>query len=745
MRQQNVEKFPGYEDSSMVYFVRYLVFLFLLVGTSDCRSSEPAAQPAGDMFDKACQLVYEGNFDSATEIISKHPDDNISDYNQLIDITNQYAKLQQSRRKAKKEQYEKKLNKLKALRWGDDVNDINDVNSPADIFSVTAALIEYADEEQKAKALALPIVNEAVNKAKAAAADYESKGKWLDAYTSCYYWLSILYKDNKEYKDHADELLERAEIVGSFKNSPCQTSQERFKKIKPEMFKTAIEIIDRNYVEPKFLDYSKMAQKALNRCELLAEVVNVSYDEIKASQDSNSVQTNGQILFKPNDESLKAWSAAINSLKQEVQQSKDSISRNKLIEIFDDVLKFNSTTVVLPESLVIAHFTEASFSVLDPHTVLVWPSASDDFRKDLTGEFAGIGILITREKGFLTAASLLPDTPAYLSGLDAGDIIEQVNGEPTKDMTLSCAVKMITGPVGTDVTLTVRTPGQNKSRQLVITRSRIKVHTIRGWQRTSDGQWKYFIDEKNKIACIRIYDKFAEATSSELEVVLDKLEAQGLKGLILDLRYNPGGLLDSAVDIIDKFIDKGLIVRTQPRWGIPDYRIGKSKGTHPQYPIVVLVNGGSASASEIVAGALQDKKYKRAVIVGQRTYGKGSVQTISYRVGAGAMLKYTMGYYHLPSGQRVNSREDMEKLDRDDWGITPDVEVKLTPAELSKMLDIQKDNDVLVKADHDSESTPLNKHSIKETIESDPQLAVGILIIKTKLLEQHRVLTAMSR
>jgi C-terminal peptidase prc len=299
--------------------------------------------------------------------------------------------------------------------------------------------------------------------------------------------------------------------------------------------------------------------------------------------------------------------------------------------------------------------------------------------------------------------------------------------------------------VGTNVTLIVRTPGQEETRQLVITRAKIKVKTIRGWQRNQSGRWQYFIDDKKKIGYIRIYDKFAEDTAKELEEALVMLEAQGMKGLVLDLRNNMGGLLDSAVDIADKFIDKGLIVRTQPRWGIPDYRIGRTPGTHPQYPMVVLVNNISASASEIVAGALQDAKYKRAVIVGERTHGKGSVQTISYRVGGGAMLKYTMGYYHLPSGQRVNTREDMEKLNREDWGITPDIEVKFTPQELGKMLDVQKDNDVLVKADHDVDAAPLKKHSLADTIESDPQLAVALLVIRTKLLEQGRVLTAMNQ
>jgi len=202
--------------------------------------------------------------------------------------------------------------------------------------------------------------------------------------------------------------------------------------------------------------------------------------------------------------------------------------------------------------------------------------------------------------------------------------------------------------------------------------------------------------------------------------------------------------LDSAVDVADKFIRKGLIVRTQPRWGIPDYRSATGSKTHPDYPLVVLVNRLSASASEIVAGALQDAKYHRAVVVGERTHGKGSVQQVSYRPGGGAQLKFTIAYYHLPSGQRVESREDMEKVSRTDWGITPDVVVELTGEELGRLSDVERDNDVLVKADHDMEAAPLKRHSVEETLESDPQLTVALLVIRTKLLEQGRAVAALN-
>ncbi|HPS55159.1 MAG TPA: S41 family peptidase, partial [Sedimentisphaerales bacterium] len=175
---------------------------------------------------------------------------------------------------------------------------------------------------------------------------------------------------------------------------------------------------------------------------------------------------------------------------------------------------------------------------------------------------------------------------------------------------------------------------------------------------------------------------------------------------------------------------------TQPRFGIPSYANANSSNTHPDYPIVILVNSSSASASEIVSGALQDEKYKRAVIVGDRTYGKGSVQGITqYSNGGLAQLKYTMAYYHLPSGQRVESKEEVEEKGRKDWGITPDVEVKLKSNEFKAMFDARRDNDVLVKAGHNDENIPVKKHSIQDMLDADPQLAIGVLVVKSKLIQ----------
>jgi carboxyl-terminal processing protease len=228
-----------------------------------------------------------------------------------------------------------------------------------------------------------------------------------------------------------------------------------------------------------------------------------------------------------------------------------------------------------------------------------------------------------------------------------------------------------------------------------------------------------------------------------LEEVLVELESKGLRGLILDLRSNSGGLLDSAVAVVDKFIEEGLIVKRQQGFGSrPIPELAHKKKTHPNYPLVILVNSGSASASEIVAGALADKVHERAILVGTRTHGKGSVQGITSYPAGGAQLKYTMAHYHLPSDQRVESREAMKKQGREDWGVGPDVEVKLRSDELKKMIEVRRDNDVLVQANHDYVNDKPRKHTVEETLAADPQLEVGLLIVKSKLIQEETLALA---
>jgi carboxyl-terminal processing protease len=755
-------------------------------------SSKQAAEKPEGLIEHACALIEQGMFDEAKQLInSSEKEGNKDRYaGQLKAMIEQWDLLNKKRQEQKSAEYKDELAKFDRLKAGKPASDenelnrdINDVNKPKSVLekmlifsrqwldendisffpsdepldadieaakqqesrgpsSILAAVIrtsEFANDRQKKEMLADPCVLDAISKAKAEAAEFEKKGKWLDSYIACYSLLAAMDPNNKEWTEHAEQLIEKAEIVGSFQDSPCETSKQRFDGVKRRIFVKAVDALNFNYVSK--IDYQAMSAKGVRRIESFAEVVSAMIQNIAPNNDSQGQTSEPNLAslgesfkdFKPDTGEIAKFLEWLSSLEQDINNWPKGAGKDRFLAVFDKVIELNLVSAHLPETVVIAQFADASFNALDPYTVIVWPTYVEDFEKAMTNEFSGIGIEITRQKGQLTIGSLLPDTPAYNSGLDAGDVIEKVNGLPTKDMPINCAVKNITGPAGTKVTLSIKRQGEPQLRDITITRAKIVVPSVRGWQRTSQGNWQYMIDEQEKIGYVKI-TSFSEKTSGDFNKVLSSLEAAGMRGLILDLRYNPGGIFDSAVEVADEFLSEGLIVITRPRFGMPIYESAKEAGTHPDYPMVVLINSGSASASEIVAGALADPLHKRATLVGERTHGKGVVQGITHYPGDGAQLKYTMANWYLPSGQKIKTQDEAKKEGTSDWGVAPDVTVSLRSDELRRMFDIQRDNDVLASAGHDETMAPVKRHTIKETIEDDPQLATGLLVIKSKLI-----------
>jgi len=299
-------------------------------------------------------------------------------------------------------------------------------------------------------------------------------------------------------------------------------------------------------------------------------------------------------------------------------------------------------------------------SGLDPHSTYLDKEAYKDLQVGTTGEFGGLGIEVGMEDGFVKVIAPIDDTPAQRAGIHSGDLIIRLNKQAVKGMTLQQAVDIMRGKVGTDILLTVVREGEDKPLEIKITRDVIKVVSVK--ERTLDKGFGY----------IRI-SQFQSHTGENLAKAIKKLRKENngkIDGLVLDLRNNPGGVLNAAVEVSDAFLTKGLIVYTKGR--VPDSEL-KFTATPKELvdgaPLVVLVNGGSASASEIVAGALQDQK--RAVILGTQTFGKGSVQTILPLTNSTA-LKLTTARYYTPSGRSIQNE-----------GITPDI--KLERVKISKL------------------------------------------------------------
>ncbi len=303
---------------------------------------------------------------------------------------------------------------------------------------------------------------------------------------------------------------------------------------------------------------------------------------------------------------------------------------------------------------------------LDPHSAYLDADSFKDMRVETEGQFGGLGIEVTMENGFVKVVSPIEDTPAARAGVKPGDLVIRLDDKAVKGMTLNDAVRMMRGKPGTDITLTIVREGVSKPLKITITRAVIKIKSVKS--RILDPGFGY----------VRI-TQFQAATDKSLVEAVKKLETENkgsLRGLVLDLRNNPGGVLNAAVGVSDAFLDKGLIVYTEGRVADSKMRLSATPGDVLNgAPMVVLINGGSASASEIVAGALQDQK--RAIIMGTKSFGKGSVQTIIPMSNGGA-LKLTTARYYTPNGRSIQA-----------LGIVPDVvteEARITKDETGDRL-----------------------------------------------------------
>ncbi len=347
---------------------------------------------------------------------------------------------------------------------------------------------------------------------------------------------------------------------------------------------------------------------------------------------------------------------------------------------------------------------------LDPHSAFMPPNVYKEMQEETKGRFEGLGIEITLKEGVLTVVSPIEDTPAFRAGIQAGDQILKIDGESTKNLTLMDSVKRLRGPKGTKVTITIMREGFTKPRDFSLTRDVIPVRSVR-----------YELKEK-QYGYIRLA-LFQEKTESEFDKAIKALESEskgGLKGLILDLRNNPGGLLDQAVKVSDRFIESGLIVSMEGRREDQKMRFhAHQEGTIARYPLVVLVNGGSASGSEIVAGAIQD--HGRGILVGTQTFGKGSVQTI-FPMKDGSGLRLTTARYYTPSGRSIQAK-----------GIIPDIIVKPALAEEEKTAPpkppSEKDLERHLVDNKEKEKT--KKEEVKEKKPADPQLERALELLKS--------------
>ena len=542
-----------------------------------------------------------------------------------------------------------------------------------------------------------------------------AEGKWTEAMVVYgHAGLSDLDRDNLGYAEKVKRINHHVRVLNLYGGEPSTQPaaggavpvwREMIGGIDTRMVRNAISQIDYNYVGNP--DYRKIGVAALDAVKVLAET------------------SQAAAAFPAlRDESKR--SAFLKELDEQVRQLRNEAAVDHLHvkRALNRILELNEETLDLPPEVINMEFAEGMTGELDRFTTMVWPFELEDFNKRTMGSFFGIGVKIRKDKGKpIEVITPLPDTPAFRKRILAGDLILRVDGMETQNMRIDKAVEKITGPRHTTVTLTIQRRGVAKPFDVIIERDEIHIQTVEGWRRLPDGKWNHLLDRDRGIGYVRV-TQFTEDTITEIREALQGLRQAGANGLILDLRFNPGGLLTSAVEVADEFLPRGLIVRTKGRNVRETSRSAGALGQYQEGKVVVLVNRVSASAAEIVSGALKD--WGRSVVVGERTYGKGSVQRLIPLQSGQARLKLTTAYYYLPSGKLLHRTNGAKN-----WGVSPAIDVPVTSRQVNRWMGIRQETELLKKVEPETLTRLLGQQ-----LREDLQLQTALLVLRLHLLAE---------
>lgn len=643
-----------------------VVGLVLPVSRADTQSST-VSPVQGQQWQDGLALIGRGKFDKALSVIGRIADQPAADeqVRQVGQWLSAYEKIRAERDEITEANYATYVGWVKEdiARAAEDPNKAWWLQAVKD---TSKAYNSAPDERAFRKALWL---EEVVAGAIEAADAFETEGDWYKA-AGIYIHLADIFPHNKEYRTALDRC--QAHIQLEYAYTPEADWKTEVANIEAQMARDAFRKISSEHI--KIPDFRAMAISALEQIMRMADEPKLA-EVFEAMADPDNVKmftSRAQVYLK------KA-------------EREEQLTCGQLIDMFDQILKINQETqLIRPQSVLIREFVSGALRPLDKYTDMLWPVDIDEFNKHTQGKFSGVGIRIQKmPNGPIKVISPLEDTPAYLAGLQPGDLITKIEGEPARKFSIRKAVNAITGEPGTFVRLTVHRPTTKEEFDVRLQRQVITIYTIKGYTRDEQGKWQYMIDPDNKIAYLRLTN-FTETSTDELREAITGLLAEGMRGLIFDLRDNPGGTLKAAVEVANLFLENDmLIVSTKDRHGKPWEVSATGQAHFSDIPIVVVANTVSASAAEIVTGALQ--VHKRALIVGERTFGKGSVQQVlQLNTTPPAYLKLTTAYYYLPNGRCLHREEDSVT-----WGVDPDISVKLVPKENYKIREQRMKTDIL--------------------------------------------------
>lgn len=584
-----------------------------------------------------------------------------------------------------------------------------------------------------------------VNAAEARAADAESKGEWLDAH-ALFFRLGVLYDEEGRHKKDVARLGDRIALMATYvpERLHALRNEQRVREGEEPLpaynalgddWRKKVSGIDQFIVrraltraQQSHVDRTTMARMITGGLQSLRTLITTP-DLAAAFPGLADAGARARLLAEVD--------AKIESFAAPREKDADSFELTKTIM---GLLDLNGATVKIPEQALLRTFGDGAISQLDEFSSLIWPDEVARFNRTTQGRFIGVGVQIQLDEGRnLKVVTPLEGTPAQRAGIKKDDLIRKVDGESTLGISLLQAVDKITGPAGTKVTLSIERPGTDGLLDFELARAEIPLYTVKGWRREGahETDWDWFIDPRNRIGYVRL-TQFTEDTTAHFDKAVKEMKAKGLSALILDLRGNPGGLLTQAVSISNRFVNDGVIVSQHDMNGamIDSQSARRGAATLNDIPVAVLINDGSASASEIVSGCLQDYTRKGevdAVLVGVRSFGKGSVQNIYDLSRGSALFKLTERYYYLPGGRLIHRREGAHS-----WGVEPDVVVEMLPKQVGDAITLRQDADLLAFDQQgnvvNNDTRPDPSKLLSEGI--DPQLEAALLLLRTQTLSR---------
>lgn len=555
---------------------------------------------------------------------------------------------------------------------------------------------------------------------------------------SLYRLLDLLYETTREYKKQYEDAATHVRVLQLYHPQLLRDLyKQRAKRLGNEDELELFEEAENQDIEDWTIKLEGITTSMLGQVFAHAATRHIDQDGYvalvrgAATSMGIMIQTDGiEATFEglADERKLTAMQDKLDEVLADLSRPGRNLNRANAMSIVADIMQTNLETIALPESVIVYELTQGAATELDRFSAPIWPEELKQFARTMSGKFVGIGVQIQKIDGKLTVVTPLEGTPAMKAGLKANDIIAKVEGVPTGTWTVDKAVREITGPENSKVTLTMLRLGEEPFN-VTLTRKPINIESIKGFAHRDTGGWDYWVDQEAGIGYIRM-TQFLRQTANDMDLAVQQLQREGkLNAIVLDLRFNPGGLLSTAIGVVDRFIDQGRIVSTVNAEGIiTTSQSASRRNTYDDdIELVILINQGSASASEIVSGALQD--YERATVLGENSYGKGSVQDI-FPIGRGeALFKCTTQYYQLPKGKIIHRKDDSIE-----WGIQPDLQVTMTNKEVADWLEARRDADILIaEEDRDPDDPQTDPNDILAD-GLDPQLEAAVLLLKAKQL-----------